>query len=95
MAQWEIAAEWCGKSVATNPLFWIPYVDLAASYGWLGREAEAKTAIAGLHKLMPGFTVQDWASITWSDDPQFQREDARIVEGLRKAGLPEAKATSK
>ena len=95
MAQWENAAEWCGKSVATNPSFWIPYVDLAASYGWLGREPEAKTAVAGLHKLMPGFTVQDWASITWSDDPQFQREDARIVEGLRKAGLPEAKATSK
>jgi tetratricopeptide (TPR) repeat protein len=95
MGQWEIAAEWCGKSVATNSSFWIPYVDLAAAYGWLGRDAEAKTAVASLRKLMPGFTVQDWASTTWSDDPQFQREDARIVEGLRKAGLPEAKATSK
>jgi tetratricopeptide (TPR) repeat protein len=94
MAQWEKAAEWCGKSIATNPSFWIPYVDLAAAYGWLGRDAEAETALAGLHKLMPGFTVKDWAHTISSDDPQFQREYARIVEGLRKAGLPEGKATS-
>jgi hypothetical protein len=39
--------------------------------------------------LKPGFTVQDWANIRPSDDPQFQREYARIAEGLRKAGLPE------
>ena len=89
MAEWENAAEWCQKSIATNAGFWIPYIDLAAANGWLGRDAEAKAAIAGLHKLMPGFTVQDWANINWSDSPQFQREYARIVEGLRKAGLPE------
>jgi Flp pilus assembly protein TadD len=89
MAQWEKAAESCQRAVATNPSFWISYVDLAAANGWLGRDAEAKAAIDGLHKLMPGFTVQDWANINWSDDPQFKREYARIVEGLRKAGLPE------
>jgi adenylate cyclase len=43
---------------------------------------------------MPGFTVQDWASIKWSDDPHFKRENARMVEGLRKAGLPEGEAKS-
>jgi adenylate cyclase len=89
MAEWDTAAEWCQKSVATNAGFWVPYVDLVAAYGWLGRDAEAKAAIDGLHKLMPSFTVQDWANIKWSDNPQFQREYARIVEGLRKAGLPE------
>ena len=59
-----------------------------------GPRREAKAAIAGLHKLLPDFTVQDWASIKWSDNPQFQREYARIVEGLRKAGLPEGMAKS-
>ncbi len=91
MTQWEEAIEWCQKSIATNAGFWVPYVDLIAANGGLGREAEAKAAIDGLHKLMPGFTVQDWANIDWSDNPQFQREYARIVEGLRKAGLPEGK----
>jgi adenylate cyclase len=89
MAEWDTAAQWCQKSVATNAGFWVPYVDLVAAYGWLGRDAEAKAAIDGLHKLMPSFTVQDWANIKWSDNPQFQSEYARIVEGLRKAGLPE------
>jgi adenylate cyclase len=89
MAEWADAAEWCQKSIATTAGFWTPYIDLVAADGWLGRDAEAKAAISGLHKLMPGLTVQDWANINWSDSPQFQREYARIIEGLRKAGLPE------
>jgi hypothetical protein len=35
------------------------------------------------------FTVQTWAGIHWTDDPAFNAQNARIVEGLRKAGLPE------
>ena len=89
LAQWEKAADWCEKSVATNPALWMPHVDLAAADGWLGRDAEAKTAIAGLLKLRPGYTVQQWANEKWSNNPQFQREYVGIVEGLRKAGLPE------
>ena len=34
-------------------------------------------------------TVQDWANFKWSHNPKFQREYARIAEGLREAGLPE------
>jgi hypothetical protein len=34
-------------------------------------------------------TVQTWAGIHWSDDPTFNTQYQRIVEGLRKAGLPE------
>ena len=86
LAEWEKAVEWCQKSIATNSGFWLPYVDLVAANGWLDKQAEAQVAIAGLHKLMPGLTVQDWANIKWSDDPQFQREYARILEGLRKLG---------
>ena len=77
------------KLIATNAGYWLPYVDLAAANGWLGRQAEAKAATAGLLKLMPIFTVQQLARIKWSDDPQFQPEYQRITEGLRKAGAPE------
>jgi TolB-like protein len=89
MAQWEKAAEWCQKSIATSEGLWWTYANLAAANGWLRRDAEAKVAIDGLHKLKPGFTVQDFVKSTPSDNPQFQSERARIVEGLRKAGLPE------
>jgi adenylate cyclase len=89
LAQWEKTVEWCKRSIATRPSLWLPYMHLAAANGWLGRDAEAKTAVADLLKLRPGFTVQQFANMKWSDNPQYQREYARIVEGLRKAGVPE------
>jgi hypothetical protein len=45
-------------------------------------------AEALLQKLYPGFTVQTWAGMHWSDDPTFNAQYQRIIEGLRKAGLP-------
>ncbi len=90
MVQWDKAAEWCGRSIATFPGFWLAYVDLAAANAWLGHEAEAKAALTGLLELKPGFTVAAWSkSRNWSENPTFQREFDRITQGLRKAGLPE------
>jgi TolB-like protein/predicted Zn-dependent protease len=79
MAQWEKAAEWCQKSIATEGRLWWTYANLAAANGWLGREAEAKVAIDGLHKLKPGFTVQDFVESAPSDNQRFQSERARIT----------------
>jgi class 3 adenylate cyclase/TolB-like protein len=89
LAQWEKAIEWCGKSIASGNDTMYPYVDLAAANAWAGHDKEAKEAVAQLRKLYPDFTVQSWAGIHWSDDPTFNEQYARIVEGLRKAGLPE------
>jgi adenylate cyclase len=46
-------------------------------------------AATQLRKLYPDFTVQIWARIHWSDDPTFNAQSERVVQGLRKAGLPE------
>ena len=89
LAQWDQSIEWCGKSVAAAPGFWYALVDLAAANAWLGRDKEAKEAAAQLQKVYPGFTVQTWAGMHWSDDPTFNSQYQRIVEGLRKAGVPE------
>jgi adenylate cyclase len=89
LSQWEQAIEWCGKSIASGNDSMYPYVDLAAANAWAGHDKEAKDAVAQLRKLYPDFTVQSWARIHWSDDPTFNEQYARIVEGLRKAGLPE------
>jgi adenylate cyclase len=94
LAQWEQAIEWCGKSIASGMDAMYPYVDLAAANAWGGHDKEAKEAVAQLRKLYPDFTVQTWAGIHWSDDPTFNAQYARIVEGLRKAGLPEGEAKS-
>jgi TolB-like protein/Tfp pilus assembly protein PilF len=89
LAQWEQAIEWCRKSITGTPKSWWPYVDLAAANAWAGHEKEAKEAAAQLQKVYPGFTVQTWAGIHWTDNPTFNEQYARIVEGLRKAGVPE------
>jgi class 3 adenylate cyclase/TolB-like protein len=91
LAQWEKAIEWCQKSIATDAGTWFPYVDLAAASAWLGHDAEAKAAIAGLLKVDPSFTVQSFADmaarVTYNST--FADQIQRIIEGLRKAGLPE------
>jgi adenylate cyclase len=91
LAQWEKALEWCQKSIATDAGTWFPYVDIAAANAWLGRDAEANAAIAGLLKVYPGFTVQSYADIAArvTYNPTFAQQIQRIIEGLRKAGLPE------
>ena len=89
LAQWEQAIEWCNKSVAGDPENWYPLVDLVAANAWAGHDKQARDAAAQLQKVYPGFSVQTWAGIHWTDDPTFNAQYARIVEGLRKAGVPE------
>ena len=69
--------------------FYVPYVDLAAAYGWLNRNFEARETIFSLLNLMPSFTVSSAEKLWFSDDSTFEWEHHRIMEGLRKAGLPE------
>jgi len=85
------AIEWCLKSLATGKTFYFAYVDLASAYAWRGQSAEAAAAVVELLKLRPGFTVQTLAQegSGTSDHPAFRKEFQRIVEGARKAGLPE------
>jgi adenylate cyclase len=77
------AIEWCQKSIA------FAYVDLASGYGWKGRQADAQAAVVELLKLKPNYTVQKLLSDRFSDDPIYLSEYMRIIEGVRKAGLPE------
>jgi adenylate cyclase len=87
-ALWKEAIEWCNKSISDGP-FWQTFIDLAAGYAWVGNDDAARNAVARVLELKPSYTVQKWANEGWSDHPTFMAEYARIVEGLRKAGLPE------
>ena len=89
LAQWEQAIEWCEKACAGAPEILYARVHLAAANAWVGHDKEAKEAVAQLQKVNPGFTVQTYAGIHFSDNPTFIAQHARIIEGLRKAGLPE------
>jgi adenylate cyclase len=92
LAQWEQAIPWCEKSIAGIPQVFYPYVELAAAYAWARQDKEAKETAAQLQKVQPGYTVQTWAGRHMSEDPTYKAQYQRVVEGLRKAGLPEGEA---
>jgi TolB-like protein/Tfp pilus assembly protein PilF len=90
LGRWEKAIEWCDKAIAADPKFTDSLVDLAAANAWAGHDKEAKDAVARLRKERPGFTMQKLSpEDQWTDNPDFKAQWARIVEGLRKAGLPD------
>jgi TolB-like protein/class 3 adenylate cyclase len=90
LSHWREAIEHCDKAVAGGDRYWGTIGHLAAANAWAGRDKEAKEAIALLHKVDPNVTVQTFqADADANDNPTFQAEMARIIEGLRKAGLPE------
>jgi adenylate cyclase len=67
---------------------WRPYVYryLAACFAQLDRFSEARALVAESLKLQPRFTLGVWAII----EPYQSREDLDdMLDGLRKAGLPE------
>jgi adenylate cyclase len=91
LAQWDQAVAPCQLALAANPKNFFAHIDLAAAYGWLRREAEAKAEIAESLKLVPGFTVKRaiaYASNV-SDNPVYVQQNACAAEGMRKVGLPE------
>ena len=94
LAQWELAIKWCEKALANNVKERAgAFAALAVANAWAGHDKEAKDAVAELRKVDPRFTVQSVGGYrNQSDDPTFNAESARIVEGLRKAGVPEGQA---
>jgi TolB-like protein/Tfp pilus assembly protein PilF len=92
MAQDAKAAEWSERSISTNPngsgIF--AYLDLAASYAHLGRDADARAMVEEVRKRAPSYTVGSFRRSGFSSDPVWLKEAERFYEGLRKAGLPES-----
>ena len=90
LGRWERAIEWCDKAVAADAPISDALIDLAAANAWAGHDRQANDAVAKLRKARPGITLQGiWPEDQTTDDPTFKVQWARIVEGLRKAGLPD------
>ena len=91
LAQWEQALEPCRLAAQGLPNSFLPQFDLVVVNAWLGRDAEAKVALASLVKMLPGLTCKGEIQLgaRFSDNPIYNQQIARMVEGLRKAGLPE------
>lgn len=68
------------------PGYYPAHMVLTASYGHLGRHDEARASAADLLRVAPDFLENGYQRISrWQRDPVAR---SRLVDGLRKAGVP-------
>ena len=71
------------KALRQNPSFSSAYRCLASAFAHLGRDAEARDAAARLLEIDPAFTISAFIARGGQSNIKL------LIEGLRKAGLPE------
>ena len=71
------------KAERQNPYYSPAYRCLASAFAHLGRDAEAREAAARLLERDPKFTISSWIARGGQSNAKL------LIEGLRKAGLPE------
>ncbi|HZZ60049.1 MAG TPA: adenylate/guanylate cyclase domain-containing protein [Roseiarcus sp.] len=85
----EAAAELFRRAIDSSRNYPLNYFYNAAALAQLGREAEAEAeAKAGL-AIAPKFTVAGFRGAAESDNSVYLAQRERVLEGMRKAGVPE------
>jgi TolB-like protein/class 3 adenylate cyclase/Flp pilus assembly protein TadD len=91
LGSYEQAVKWFRRAIEANRNNPPAYLNLAAALAQLGRLDEARSAVQAGLALNPAYTVSrrraSWTA--QSDDPIYLAQLEPIVEGLRKAGVPE------
>jgi adenylate cyclase len=86
MERYEEALEALQRTITRNPEALAAQVYLAACFGHLGQAALARQALSEVQRIYPGFSTA-WVRALL---PYKRAADTdRLIEGLRKAGLPE------
>jgi TolB-like protein/Flp pilus assembly protein TadD len=91
LGRWEQAIAWYRRSIEANRNFPYIYFVLGAALVQLGRLDEACSATKAGLALNPTFTIDRFRA-TWtamSDDPTYLSQFEPILEGMRKAEVPE------
>jgi len=83
--EYETALEWGRRSLETFNDWPISYWTLAAAAGHLERHEEARDYVRRLRELVPNFSMPYVAKSPMRDPTRW----AHMIDGLRKAGLPE------
>jgi tetratricopeptide (TPR) repeat protein len=81
--EYEKAIEILQKVIKRSPDFWLSHFELAANYGLLGRENEARAAAAEVLRIRPDFTIAKLFDHEFRD----KADKERTIEVLQKAGL--------
>ncbi|HXR35540.1 MAG TPA: tetratricopeptide repeat protein [Candidatus Binataceae bacterium] len=91
LGQDDQAINWLRRAVAAAPQWPLPQALLAAALSLTGHEAEARDMLKRYLSLSGtrARTIAQWMGQLPSKNPVFLAYATRLVEGLRKAGLPE------
>ena len=81
------AVHWLRECVLRLPNLQTHHLSLAGAYAQLGQLEEARKEAAEVLRINPGFTIEGWKRIMVHKDP---KDAEHRLDGLRKAGLPEA-----
>jgi adenylate cyclase len=73
------------KALRQNQVYNSTHRCLVSALTHLGREAEAQTAVSRMLELEPNFRISEWMK----RGAQWHRHNKLMIEGIRKAGLPE------
>jgi adenylate cyclase len=90
--QYDLAIEWARRSIANKPNNPYAQLYLIAALALTGHEAEAHETLEQYLALPPigAKTIAAFKATTRPHaDPRFLKSGDRVVEGLRKAGMPE------
>jgi tetratricopeptide (TPR) repeat protein len=91
LGSYEQAVAWCRRAIEANRNYPPAHFNLAAALAQLGRLDEARSAVRAGLALNPAFTISrrraSWAA--QSDDPTYLARLEPILDGMRKAGVPE------
>jgi TolB-like protein/class 3 adenylate cyclase len=91
LRSWEQAVGWFRRAIEANRNYSAANFHLAAALAQLGRLDEARSAVKAGLALNPTYSMSRVraAYTSWSDDPTYLAQLEPILEGLRKAGVPE------
>jgi tetratricopeptide (TPR) repeat protein len=85
------AVIWMRRSLDANRNYSATHFDLAAALARLGRLDEARASVNAGLALDPRFTIRRYRDVTYanSDNPTYRAGRERLIEGMRRAGVPE------
>ena len=86
----EEAASWFRQSIEANRNFALCRFIHATVLANSGRMDEARSELAAGLALDPGFTIANFRSAVSSDNPLYLQQRARVIDEMRRAGIPEA-----
>jgi TolB-like protein/class 3 adenylate cyclase len=91
LGSWEQGVGWFRRAIEANRNFSLAYFHIAAGLAQLGRLDQASYAVKAGLAVNPAFTISRAraAYAPASDDPTYQAQFEPILEGMRKAGVPE------